>query len=1152
MKKNIILYLALILISQLAYSQEICDNGIDDDGDGLVDMNDAVDCFCTGGSTTVPSLIPNPSFENMACCPSSFSQMSCAQGWIQASGATSDYMNTCDMVFNAATSAGLVPFPDGNGCVGTISSPTWQEYVGSCLPSPMLAGTPYTIQMSVASTPIDGYGEVCNGGVINYSGIDLVIYGAPNCSMLPFSGYDCPPAPWYVLGTTYYTPVSAWQTVSISFTPAANVGAIIIGSPCTLPGDYTYGPCYPYFYYDNLILNQSSSFGLPIDQSGGFCTNDLVLTVTVPGAGTVQWYYQGVAIVGQTGTTLNVAANGYSAGDYQAVYTNTSGDCAMADITVDPAVNPVITLSNDTTICGGGAATISAGGGPNFTWDNGLGTGSSHSVSPTSTTTYNVTVTDNNNCTDTGSITVTVASTPVANAGTGGSFCSDTYTFTAVASVGTGTWTYTGPGTATFTNVNSPNSSVTVNQWGTYTFTWTENNGGCTDSDNVTVTFNYTPTSTFTALPSSICISETSTITYTGTGSAAAVYNWNWDGGTANPGTGQGPHTVSWNNSGTYDITLSVTESGCTSTITTVTVTVNPTPTSTFSVNQPDCYDDDAILTYTGNATGSATFSWNFNGGTAVPGGGIGPQYVSWNAAGTVNVTLSVTENGCTSGVTTMSVTTPTQLLSSVVGTNISCHGDSDGSVDLTASGGTAPLAYTWSYNGYTGEDLTNVPAGLYSVTVTDANNCTKASSTVITEPSAIVVIASPDKFICNGQTVNISASASGGTGSYTYSWDGVPGNAVLNVGPSVQTTYTVSVVDGNGCPSNTDQVIIYVTPSVELDLYTNTDHVCPGDEVVIVAGISGGIPPYYLYDQYGMVVMPPFIVYPMDTTEYIIYVKDQCNSFDSDNLIIYTYPLPPVSISSDTVSGCQPLAVNFSSLYTAASYVWNFGETDYDNLSFEKDPQHIYDDAGTYTVSLTVTSAEGCINTVSVVNMITVYPVPMARFLNDPDAASIIKPTVYFYNLSSGHVESYWNFGDGAESNLENPYHTYPIYPTGTYNVMLVVETDMGCLDTAYKDVIINNEFTFYAPSAFSPDFDGINDYFFVYGNGLDKRNFNIIIFDRWGEPVFETDDITEGWDGRIKGGEMGKNGVYTWLVTYKDLNGIEHEETGAVSIIR
>ena len=224
-----IFILVSLMISSFAFSQEICNNGIDDDSDGLVDLNDTANCNCVPATSSVPSLIPNPSFETMACCPSTYSQASCAQGWVQATSATSDYMNTCGMVFGAATAAGLVPFPDGSGILGCIFSPGWQEYVGTCLTAPMVAGTSYSVQMNIASTPIDGFGNVCNGGVIDFGSIDIVIFGAPNCASLPSPTTGCPLAPWVVLGQTTYTPNPAWGTITITFTPSVTINAIMIG-----------------------------------------------------------------------------------------------------------------------------------------------------------------------------------------------------------------------------------------------------------------------------------------------------------------------------------------------------------------------------------------------------------------------------------------------------------------------------------------------------------------------------------------------------------------------------------------------------------------------------------------------------------------------------------------------------------------------------------------------------------------------------------------------------------------------------------------------------------------------------------------------------------------------------------------------------------
>ena len=108
------------------------------------------------------------------------------------------------------------------------------------------------------------------------------------------------------------------------------------------------------------------------------------------------------------------------------------------------------------------------------------------------------------------------------------------------------------------------------------------------------------------------------------------------------------------------------------------------------------------------------------------------------------------------------------------------------------------------------------------------------------------------------------------------------------------------------------------------------------------------------------------------------------------------------------------------------------------------------------------------------------------------------------------------------------------------------------GCKDTAHYTITIKEEYTFYAPTAFSPDYDGINDFFHVFGTGIDNDNFKLIIYDRWGEPVFESEDIYKGWDGRAKGDNLVKTGVYTWVCVFKDFKAIEHTKAGTVTVIR
>ena len=183
---------------------------------------------------------------------------------------------------------------------------------------------------------------------------------------------------------------------------------------------------------------------------------------------------------------------------------------------------------------------------------------------------------------------------------------------------------------------------------------------------------------------------------------------------------------------------------------------------------------------------------------------------------------------------------------------------------------------------------------------------------------------------------------------------------------------------------------------------------------------------------------------------------------------------------------------------------------------------------------------------------MIQIYGLPNAKFEQDKEVVSVINPEVNFENLSLDALNYLWIFGDDDTTQAENPNHIYPVYPTGEYNVTLVAYSEHNCVDTAKSKVIVKNEYTFYAPTAFSPDYDSRNDIFYVYGNGIDHRNFKLFIFDRWGEVIFQSDDIKDGWDGSVKGGKKAKVGTYTWMVIYKDLSGIEHEEAGAVTVIR
>ena len=218
-------------------------------------------------------------------------------------------------------------------------------------------------------------------------------------------------------------------------------------------------------------------------------------------------------------------------------------------------------------------------------------------------------------------------------------------------------------------------------------------------SDTLTVTFYTIPTSTFSALSSSLCGADTTTITYSGTATAGAAYTWNFDGGTTVSGSGQGPYESNWSSTGTKNLTLTVSENGCTSTQTTEIVNVYAIPTSSLSASDSICEGGDDNITYTGTASGAAAYNWDFDSAIIDSGSGQGPYTITWDTVGSFNISLTVTEDGCSSSVTIVPVSVydiPTSTFSESLP---SVCGSNNNTFTYTGTGSTG-AAYTWDFDG--------------------------------------------------------------------------------------------------------------------------------------------------------------------------------------------------------------------------------------------------------------------------------------------------------------------------------------------------------------------------------------------------------------------------------------------------------------------
>lgn len=309
------LLLPAILVFASLSAQEICTNGVDDDQDGLIDLNDTTDCLCGHALVLLDSILPNPSFEEFACIPSSYSQLDCSEGWSQGTFSTSDYFMTQGYMPSWIQQ----PLPGGgSGCVGGYFCNDYMEYVGSCLLSPMLAGTSYDLHMWVSAFKVD---DLLNETTtMDLAPVDITLFGLASCPVFPTDVSLCPGTEgWAELGHATYAPGPQWSEVTITFTPGFDVQAIMIGSPCTLPAGYpnVFDTWLAYFLMDELSIALSGPPGAPVTDEGNWCDGDLVLAAHPDSAVTsYQWYQNGVAITGASDTLLAVSSLSLPTGDY--------------------------------------------------------------------------------------------------------------------------------------------------------------------------------------------------------------------------------------------------------------------------------------------------------------------------------------------------------------------------------------------------------------------------------------------------------------------------------------------------------------------------------------------------------------------------------------------------------------------------------------------------------------------------------------------------------------------------------------------------------------------------------------------------------------------------------------------------------------------
>lgn len=553
--------------------------------------------------------------------------------------------------------------------------------------------------------------------------------------------------------------------------------------------------------------------------------------------------------------------------------------------------------------------------------------------------------------------------------------------------------------------------------------------------------------------------------------------------------------------------------------------------TRTITVSEPPALG--ATTSITSNYNGQAISCFGLTDASANVNtiGGTAPYTFNWSSTpsqtiaalsnvGAGSYSVLVTDvNGC--NITrTITINQPTAItaqilsLSNYNGYNISCFGNSNGSIDITVNGGTGAYTYTWS-NAATIQDISNLTAGAYSVIVADANNCQDTITTTLIEPNALVAtIDSVTNYngyniSCNGlQDGNIYISVTGGVTNYTYTWsNNTPNEDITNVGAG---EYNVLVTDKNLCSVNVNTVL--TEPTAITYNSAATSPLCYGLLTgAIDVTVNGGVTPYVYNWSNGNTTQDLTSVasgtYSLNYTD-----ANGCNGTST-----ITITQPDTLLIGKTVSNIKCYGDNVGSISLTLSggtspytYSWSNGSSvqEISNLP-----------AGIYTA--TVTDSHGCIATDST---------PITQ----PDSLHIALQSPTLFN---GHNISFFQGSDGSVeltvTGGVSPY-TY-LWSDGSsnedlYNVVagnyVVTVVDLnGC--KVNGNIILTEPLGLEMPQGYSPNGDTKNDLFVIHG--IEAYPDNVLtIYNRWGNIVYSKTEYLNEWDGISNNGQALPDGTY------------------------
>lgn len=875
---------------------------------------------------------------------------------------------------------------------------------------------------------------------------------------------------------------------------------------------------------------------------------------------------------GQTGPN----ATGLSPISYSVTVTDNFGCRDTADVTILSPPEITDTLIVQDMFCmstsgDGSIGVIASGGTPGYTYE--------WSTVPPQTTqnatgldpgVYFVTITDQNGCILVDNDTVVQIPRPTVTVGPNTSFCEGEggAQIFAQASGGAAPYSYVWfcDTTNTYCGLDSifDNDPIANPDTSTCYFVYVVDANGCL-SDTQTVCVDVLPKPIVDAGPDIfLCGDQAPCEVLNPTISGAAgPYSYLWM-----PSTGLNNDTIlnpCARPDTTTIYTLVVTAgNGCSSELTTtdtlssITVHVNPVPVADAGPDRDICLGDSAILQGVGSGAGPAyQFEWS-------PADGLSDTVIAnpWAYPNiTTEYTLVVWSNGCPSYADTVEVDVHTIPTATINWDQEICLGDST-LLDAQASADFGDsFTYQWSpTNGLsdsTTEDVWASPdtTTTYSVIAVSNWGCESdpEMATVYLKSSPIAQ-AGPNLNLCDGDSIQLQGSYSFTTtlpapANQVYlSWS--PANemddstiATPTVWPSQSGWYYLEVRH-NTC-STMDSTLVEVNPQPIAMVSADTTTICGGDGVQLYSdgGIGGASYSWTPAEGLDDPAIANPIATPEGTTTYSVLIEEG-TCFDTASITVNVIPNPTPAYLSSLTEGCTPHTVSFTQVATnSINYVWDFG--DGSPVSNEDFPTHVYEEPGSYTVTLTTINSGGCEASVNdiLVQVADTIAVDFVSTPTHPIELSLPDTRVEFRSevpTAPGHV---WDFGDGNGSEEVNP--SYAFTDPGTYFVSLLVQNEFGCVSRVMHGPYIVFAPDLFIPNVFSPNADGINDRFLVEYTG--SQSFDLTIFDRWGVQLYQARDKNEGWNGTDVNGEAVPDGTYYYHVKVRD-----KKYVGQVSLVR